>query len=71
MKFDYSRLLMKIEDEYQNTFDFSKDLGISIKELDNKLFNRSEWTSEEIAIACDLLNIDLYDADIYFFTPAD
>lgn len=68
MRFDYSLLLLKIQEVYDSTSVFAKDLGISLKSLDNRLFNVTQWKSCEIAKACDLLKIPVKDADLYFFT---
>ena len=67
-EFQYQSLLCKISEVYGNVEAFSKDLGMSLKSLDKRLFNVIQWKTPEIAKACELLHIDLADAGYYFFT---
>lgn len=74
VKFDYQLLLMKIQEVYSSTEKqscielFAKDLGMSLRTLDRRLFNVVEWKTPEIAKACELLSIPLNNADAYYFT---
>jgi hypothetical protein len=68
VKVDYRKLRGKIKEVYDTHTAFAKALGLDPATLSYKLNNKSEWTSGEIAKACDLLNIPLVDAHIYFFT---
>lgn len=66
---DYRKLKGKIKEVYETQQAFAKDLGMSYTTLSFKVNDKVEWTSGEIAKACELLNIPLMDAHLYFFTP--
>lgn len=64
---DYRKLKGKITEVYDTRAAFAKALGIDPATLSSKLNNKSEWTSGEIAKACELLNVPLVEAHLYFF----
>lgn len=66
---DYRKLKGKIKEVFDTQDAFAKALGMSYTSLNLKVNDKSEWSSEEIVKACDLLNIPLDEAHIYFFTP--
>ena len=63
----YTKLRGKIVEVYRTQSAFADALGINKATLNGKLNNRSQWTADEIANACDLLGIPLCDAHLYFF----
>lgn len=65
---DYRKLKGKIKEVYDTNSNFARALGIDPVTLSYKLNNKSEWSSGEIAKACELLNIPLVEAHLYFFT---
>ena len=65
---DYRKLKGKIKEVYDTRSAFAKALDLDPATLSSKLNNKSEWSSGEIAKACELLNIPLVEAHLYFFT---
>lgn len=65
---DYSKLYGRIREMYKTQEAFAELLGISKSSLNLRLNNRREWTTNEIFKACELLNIPIKDAHLYFFT---
>ena len=65
---DYRRLKGKIEEVFGTRANFAKALGIHPSTLSAKLNEKSIWKSKEIDKACELLNIPLVEAHLYFFT---
>ena len=65
---DYRKLRGKITEVYDTHAAFAKALGLDPATLSAKLNDKSEWTTKEIARACELLNIPLVDTHLYFFT---
>lgn len=64
---DYSELRGKIRAKFKRQGDFAKALGMDASSLSKKLNNRTQWTRPEIEKACELLDIPLADAHLYFF----
>lgn len=64
---DYRKLKGKIKEVYDTQDAFAKALGMSYASLNLKINNKREWTTNEIVKACELLNIALSDAHLYFF----
>lgn len=65
---DYRKLRGKIKEVFNTNNDFAKALGLDPSTLSYKLNNKRQWKVTEIAKACELLNIPLGDAHLYFFT---
>ena len=65
---DYRKLKGKIKEVYDTRADFARALGMSPSSLSYKLNNKREWKIKEINKACELLNIPLVEAHLYFFT---
>lgn len=65
---DYRKLKGKIKEVFDTRSAFAKALDVDPSTLSYKLNNKSEWTSGEITKACELLNIPLVEAHLYFFT---
>lgn len=63
----YTKLRGKIVEVFRTQAAFAEAMGMNKATLNGKLNNRSQWTNNEIAKACDLLGIPLKDAYLYFF----
>lgn len=68
---DYKKLKLKIKEVYdlEPQVQFAKDMDMSYTALNQRLNNAVEWKTPEIVKACNVLNIPLEDAHLYFFTP--
>ena len=66
---DYSKLRGAIREKFGTQDAFAKALGISYASLNAKLNGRTEWKTNEIVKACQLLDIPLEQAHEYFFWP--
>ena len=66
--FNYTRLSNRIKEVFNCDVNFAIKMGFSERTLSLKLNNKSEWKQTEIIKACDLLNIEISEIDIYFFT---
>ena len=65
--FDYKMLKLKIKEVYDTQEAFALAFGMSKTALNQRLNGSVEWKSSEIAKACELLHIDIADAETYFF----
>jgi len=65
---DYKKLKLKIKEVYDTQAAFAKAMGMCRTALNLRLNGSIEWKFSEVAKACDLLNIPLADAHLYFFT---
>lgn len=66
---DYSKLRGAIREKYGTQEAFAVALGMSEASLSAKLNGRTEWQTDEIVTACQLLAIPLERAHEYFFCP--
>lgn len=66
---DYSKLRGKIREKYKSQEAFAFALEMSSASLSAKLNGRTEWQSDEIVKACELLGVSLAEAWEYFFCP--
>lgn len=66
---DYRKLKGKIKEVFDTQEAFAKAMGLSYTSVNQKVNDKVEWSSSEIAKACNLLHIPLTEAHIYFFTP--
>jgi hypothetical protein len=64
---DYRKLRGRIKEMFDTNGAFAEALELDPATLSSKLNNKSEWTTNEIVKACELLNIALSDAHLYFF----
>ena len=65
---DYKMLKLKIKEVFDTQEAFAEAMGMSKTALNQRLNNKVEWKTPEIAKACELLHIDLTEAYVYFFT---
>lgn len=66
--FDYSKLRGRIIEKFGNTKDFIEAMNFSKTTFYSKMNNNSDWDSQEIFRACNLLDIAEFDIPAYFFT---
>jgi transcriptional regulator with XRE-family HTH domain len=64
---NYAKLRGRIVEIFRTQAAFAEAMGMDKATLSCKLNNRSQWSSDEIAKACELLNIPLSEAHLYFF----
>jgi len=67
MTIDYSKLKGRIKEKYGSQQDFAKAIGLSEKNISDKLNNKSYWKQSDIDAATELLGIKKEDIGIYFF----
>ena len=63
----YPKLRGKIREVYGAQSEFARAMGKDPSTISAKLSNKTDWTREEIMLACDLLNIPLAETSDYFF----
>ena len=63
----YKKLKLKIKEVFDTQRAFAKAMEMSLTAINLRLNGCVEWKASEIAKACDLLNIPLADAHLYFF----
>ena len=68
MKWNYRKLRGRIREICGTQEVFSELLGIGKVSLSKRLNNQLEFTQEEMYRACEILNINLVDLPLYFFT---
>ena len=66
--FDYSKLYGKIKEVFNTQEAFADAMEMSRTAVNSRLKQNVEWKSPEIVKACELLNIPLGEAHIYFFS---
>lgn len=66
--YDYSKLRGRIAEKSETTESLSEKIGMSSNALRHKLKGRSFFTQKEIAVICDVLDIDYERIPRYFFT---
>ena len=64
---DYANLKGEIRKKFARQADFAIAIGMHPASLNAKLNSRSEWKSDEIVAACNVLGIPLKNAPEYFF----
>ena len=66
--YDYRKLKAKIMEVYGNQTAFAEAMSLGYTGLSQRLNNHTPWKTPEIVLACNLLNIPLGEAHLYFFT---
>ena len=66
---NYSKLRGKIKEVYGSQDAFATAMGMNPSTLSAKLTGKTDWTSREVELACQLLGIPLEEMHLYFFTP--
>ena len=70
MLFDYSKLRGMIVEKCTSVENFSKEFGKTSTTVGRKLSGKSQWTIDEMVIACNILNIPPNEVSLYFFCSA-
>lgn len=65
---DYSKLRGRIVEKFGTLGKFAEAMPLSTVSLSNRLSGSYPWKAPEIARACELLDIPLDEAYIYFFS---
>ena len=68
MKFDYSKLLGRIKEYGFTQENIASEVGMSVSTLSFKLNNKAFFAQKEIRKICDLLEIEIAEIGVYFFT---
>ena len=68
MKYDYSKLIGRIIENYGTRAAFASAMGISEHSLSHKLNNKLPWKQPEMENAARLLGFSTSDIQVYFFT---
>lgn len=63
----YAKLRGKIVEKFRTQLSFAKAIDINVATINGKLNGKSQWTANEIAKTCELLDIPLSEAHEYFF----
>lgn len=67
MKYNYSKLLGAIKENFRSQAAFARELGMSERTISLKINGKSEWKQDEIIKACSALKIKHADIPLYFF----
>lgn len=68
VKFDYSKLLGRIKEYGFTQESIAAEIGTKPPTLSLKLNNKAFFTQKEIRKICDLLEIEIAEIGVYFFT---
>lgn len=63
----YAKLRGVIREKFGVQETFAEAMGMRIATLSAKLNDKSEWTKTQIVLACELLEIPIAEAHLYFF----
>ena len=64
----YSKLREKIAGRFKSMQSFAKSVGISSASLSLRLNGKRQWKGNEIVAVCQVLDIPLEEAHLYFFS---
>ena len=68
MAFKYNKLRGRIVEICGTQTEFAKKIGLTDQSLTAKLAGRIKFSQEDILKWCEVLNIDLDEIGVYFFT---
>ena len=66
--FKYAKLRARIREMYVTEGRFAEDLGVSQVSISRKFNGKSQFSSDDIRRWCELLEIPVADAGLYFFS---
>ena len=66
--FDYSLLRKEIRKQFSTNAEFAREIGMGRVSLSEKLNNKRDWTSREMAQSMVVLGQDTASIPAYFFT---
>lgn len=67
MKYDYSKLLGKITEEFGTQYNFANAMGLSERSISLKLNGKVPWKDGEMEKAIQVLRVPVSDIPAYFF----
>lgn len=70
MKFNYSKLFVRVKERYVTIKNFADAMGLTRVQMSYKLNNQSSWSQRDIVNAMQLLDIERGNAYDYFLEPA-
>ena len=65
--FKYAKLRARIKEKYGTEGNFAKELGITQMSVSRKFNDKTQFSSEDIRTWCELLEIPIEEAGLYFF----
>lgn len=68
-RFDYSKLKGRIKEKCGTQDKFAKRMVMGRVSLSQRLNNYLDWSRCEMKTACEVLDLDIDEIPIYFFTP--
>lgn len=63
----YAKLRGRIREKFGTNAAFAKAMGKSETTISAKLTKKTDWTREEMELACDLLDVPIAEAHLYFY----
>ena len=66
--FKYAKLRARIREMYVTEGRFAEELGVSQVSISRKFNGKSQFSSDDIRRWCELLEIPVADAGLYFFS---
>lgn len=66
--FKYAKLRARIREMYVTEGRFAEELGVSQVSISRKFNDKSQFSSDDIRRWCELLEIPVADAGLYFFS---
>ena len=69
IKFDYSKLKGRIVEKCGNSAGFARAMVMKPGSVSSRLRNGTPWNDQDIARACEVLQIDPGEIPAYFFAP--
>lgn len=69
MEFDFSKLRGRIVEKYRSQAEFARKLEKVPLTVSRKLNGENPFTSDDIKVWCELLEIPAEEIQVYFFTP--
>ncbi|HEM5157727.1 TPA: DUF739 family protein [Streptococcus suis] len=65
---DFSKLSGRIVEKFRTQYNFATAIGLSERSLSLKLNNKVGWKDDEMEKAIELLDLDVAEIPLYFFT---
>lgn len=67
MEYDYSKLKGRIKEIYNTQGRFAEEVGLSERTISLKINNKANFNQDEIIMILNKLNLNITDAQSYFF----
>lgn len=65
--FKYAKLRARIKEKFGTEGNFAKELGITQMSVSRKFNDKTQFSSDDIRTWCELLEIPIEEAGLYFF----